>query len=230
MVAYDDAQPRECLMDIPTAEQFLLNQVPLRHRILFPPVLKSAYAAVDAIVKAEPVLQIPSAEDNRGRIVSWAVDHGFKRLIESGAWPVDYRWSYFAKPTGRYLQIRLSHSALSVSQVADPTIQPRDVIFRQNARLNNREPYFALKEFDDTRFVVGLPSFLFIHGHQELAFAHIGVPHPIHRRDYIYRTPNLLTLPHEIPSDLPPVEDTDTEEVMSLKEEIDRWRRDNGVE
>jgi hypothetical protein len=217
-------------MDLVTAEQFLLNQIPIRHRILFPPVLKNAYMAVDAIVKAEPVLQEPSAEDNHGRIVSWAVDRGFRRLIESGTWPVDYRWAYFAKPTGRYLQVRLSHSLLSISQVADPTVQPRDVVFRQNARINNREPYFAIPEFDDTRAVAGLPSFLLVHGHRELAFAQIGVPHPIHRRDYIYKTPNLLNLPHEIPSDLPPVEDTEAEEVMSLKAEIDQWRRDNGYE
>ena len=121
-------------------------------------------------------------------------------------------------------------SILSISQVADPAIQPRDVVFRQNARINNREPYFALPEFDDTRIVSGLPSFLFVHGHQDLSFAYLGVPHPVHHRDYIYRTPNLLDLPHEVPSDLPPVEETDTEEVMSLKAEIDKWRRDNGYE
>lgn len=217
-------------MDYVTAEQFVLNQIPIRHRVLFPPVLKNAYAAAAAIAKAEPVLQEPSAEDNHGRVVSWAVDRGFRLLIESGAWPVDYRWAYFAKPTGRYLQVRLSHSVLSISQVADPTIQPRDVIFRQNARINNSEPYFLLPEFDDTRMVAGLPSFLLLHGYQELGFAHIGVPHPVHRRDYIYRTPNLLNLPHEVTSDLPPVEDTDTEEVMTLKAEIDKWRRDNGYE
>jgi hypothetical protein len=217
-------------MDLGAAEQFLLDQIPIRHRILFPPVLKGAYAAVEDIVKAERVLQEPSAEDNRGRIVSWAVNLGIRRLIESGTWPVDYRWAYFAKPTGRYLQVKLSHSLLSISQIADPAVQPRDVVFRQNARINNREPYFALPEFDDTRAVAGLPSFLLIHGYQELTFAHIGVPHPMHRRDYSYKTPNLLDLPHEIPSGLPPVEDTETEEVMSLKAEIDQWRRDNGYE
>lgn len=217
-------------MDLVTAEQFLLDQIPTRHRVLFAPALKNAYDAARALAKAEPVLQIPSAEDNHGRLISWAVDLAFQRLIESGTWPVDCRWASFAKPTGRYLQIILSHSILSISQVADPTIQPRDVIFRQNARINNREPYFALPEFDDTRIVAGMPSFLLVHGHQELSFAHIGVPHPVHQRDYIYSTPNLLNLPHEVPSDLPPVEDTDTEEVMSLKAEIDKWRRDNGYE
>jgi hypothetical protein len=115
MVALPAAQPKIPPMDLVTAEQFLLNQIPIRHRVLFAPVFKSAYDAVSEIVKAEPVLQVPTAEDNRGRVVSWAVDLGFKRLIESGAWPVDYRWAYFAKPTGRYLQVKLSHSVMSIS-------------------------------------------------------------------------------------------------------------------
>jgi hypothetical protein len=46
---------------------------------------------------------------------------------------------------------------MSISQVAEAKVQPRDVKFRQNARLNN-EPYFSLQEFDDTRAVVGFPS------------------------------------------------------------------------
>ncbi|MBN9562856.1 MAG: hypothetical protein J0H14_19340 [Alphaproteobacteria bacterium] len=121
---------------------------------------------------------------------------------------------------------------MSISQVADPAIQPRDVRFRQNARLNN-QPSFNLKEFDDTRTVAGLPSFLLVHGRIMQAdlqedFAHIGIPHPVHKRNYIYRTPNLMTLPHVEESDVPPVEDTDWEAVLSLKEEIEKWRRDNG--
>jgi len=80
-----------------------------------------------------------------------------------------------------------------------------------------------------------MPSFLLVHGIQieediKEQFAHIGVPHPQHRRHYIYRTPNLMDLVHEVPSDLPPVEETDTDAVMSLKEEIEKWRRDNDLE
>ena len=221
-------------MDIVAAEQFLLDQIPVRYRALFPPALKNAYAAAAALAMAEPILQVPSAEDNHGRLASWAVDFAFQRIIESGRWPVDCRWHPFAKPTGRYLQIKLSHSVLSISQVADPAVQPRDVKFRQNARLNN-QPSFALKDFDDTRAVVGLPSFLLVHGKQvrdvqEYEFAHLGVPHPQHTRHYIYRTPNLMEMIHEVPSEVPPVEDTDTDAVMTLKEEIEKWRRDNGVE
>lgn len=221
-------------MDTVTAERFLLDQVPPRYRALIPPVLKDARAAVALMARSEPILQVPSAEDNHGRLISWAVDLGVEKLIRSGRWPVDCRWRYFAQPTGRYLQIRLSHSVMSISQVADPTVQPRDVRFRQNARLNN-QPSFDLREFDDTRMVAGLPAFLLIHGRiarDEIAeeFAHIGVPHPVHSKDYIYRTPNLMTMPHEIRPDVPPIEDTDTDAIISLKEEIEKWRRDNGYD
>ncbi|MFL1463452.1 hypothetical protein ACI6QG_14700 [Roseococcus sp. DSY-14] len=216
-------------MDVVTAEQFLLDQVPARYRALFPPVLKNAYAAAMTLVRSEPMLQIPSAEDDRGRIVSWAVDKGVLGLIESGRWPVDFRWAPFAKPTGRYLQVRLTHSMLSISQVANPRVQPRNVQFRQNARLHN-QPYFNLQEFEDARRVAGLPTFLLVHGYQNLEFAHFGVPHPLHKRDYIYRTPNLMLLPHEVPEEVPPVEQTDTEAVMTLKADIEKWRRDNGYD
>jgi hypothetical protein len=111
-------------MDYVTAEQFLLNQIPIRHRVLFAPVFKNAYAAAAAIAKAEPILQEPSAEDNHGRLISWAVDGGFRRLIESGAWPVDYRWARFAKPTGRYLQVILSHYRLQAAGGSRPGLRP----------------------------------------------------------------------------------------------------------
>jgi hypothetical protein len=221
-------------MDASTAEQFLLDQVPVRYRALIPPVLKDARAAAAILAKSEPILQTCSAEDNHGRLISWAVDLGIQKLIDSGRWPVEYRWRSFAQPTGRYLQIRFSHSVMSISQVAIPTVQPRDVKFRSNNRLNN-QPSLNLKEFDDTRIVAGLPSFLLIHGRIERAditedFAHIGVPHPVHSQDYIYRTLNIMSMPYEIQPGIAPVENTDTDAVLSLKEEIDKWRRDNGFE
>jgi hypothetical protein len=174
----------------------------------------------------EPILNVPSAVDNRGRIISWATDLAFEKLLQSKQWGFDYRWCDFALPTGRYLEIRLSHSVLSLSQVANPNKQPRNVTFRENGRLNN-EPFFDLDEFRDEREVSGLPHFILIHGHQRLAFAHVGVPHSEFRRDWIYRTPNLLTMPHAVVSDLPPQEKTDFQGAMLLKEEIDRWRKDH---
>jgi hypothetical protein len=96
-------------MDTVSVEPFLLDQVPAIHRALFAPTLKRAYDAAAVVIKNEPIFQTPSAIDNAGRIRSWAVDRAFQTLIDSGQWPADYRWTDFAKPTGRYLEIRLSH-------------------------------------------------------------------------------------------------------------------------
>jgi len=74
-------------MDASTAEQFFLDQVPNRYRALIPPVLKDARAAAATLAKSEPILQVPSAEDNHGRLISWAVDLGIQKLIQSGRWP-----------------------------------------------------------------------------------------------------------------------------------------------
>ncbi|MFO1128453.1 MAG: hypothetical protein U1E66_08520 [Rhodospirillales bacterium] len=216
-------------MDAAISDQFLLDQVPLRYRALIAQAIWDARATAATLAMAEPILQVPSAKDNHGRLISWGVDHGIESLIRSGRWPVACRWCYFAQPTGRYLEIRLAHSVMTISRVPNPTIQPRDVKFRQNARLNN-QPSLPLRDFDDTRSVAGLPSFLLIHGGEtESAFAHIAVPHPI-SRDYIYKTPNLMDMVHDASSDLPPVENTDTDAVVDLKDEIEKWRRKNGHE
>ena len=119
-------------------DDFLKDQFPQRHWPVIPTVLKTAYAAADAVFKDNPILQVASALDNKGRIISFAVDHGLERAVESGAIDCDYRWRPFAKPTGRYLELRFSHSTASVSQVSEAKKQPRNVVFRENARLNNQ--------------------------------------------------------------------------------------------
>jgi hypothetical protein len=215
-------------MDNISAAEFLKDQLPSSARALIAPTLKSAYADAKRVTELEPIFKVPTAVDNRGRIVSWATDLAFERLLQTKQWNFDYRWRDFALPTGRYLEIRLSHSVLSISQVANPAGQPRDVAFRENGRLNN-EPFFDLDEFKDNREVSGLPHFILVHGHQQLTFAHVGVPHSEFRRAWIYRTPNLLTMPHVVVSDLPPQERTDFQATMQLKEEIDRWRKNHDV-
>jgi hypothetical protein len=214
-------------MDTVSAQHFLLDQMPMKNWPLIPTTLKSAYTAAGILIKQEPILQIESAVDNHGRIISWAVDVGFERLVKTGQWPFECRWKPFAQPTGRYLEIRLSHSVMSISQVSNPGKQPRNVIYRENGRLNN-EPFFDLDEFKDEREVHGLPHFLLVHGYKELDYAYLGVPHALHKRDYIYRTQNLLMMPHVVPADAPPVEDTDFDAAMTLKEEIEKWRKDHG--
>ena len=78
--------------------------------------------------------------------------------------------------------------------------------------------------------VSGLPHLLIVHGHQKLNFAHIAVPSSESKSEYVWRSLNLMNLPHEVVSDAPPPEDTDydLDELELLKEDIDKWRRDNG--
>jgi hypothetical protein len=209
------------------AEAFLTDQMPLGLRPVIPATLKTAYAAAAVLIDGEPILTVNSARDNRGRIIQWAVDLGFQRACESGEWPYEHRWRPFAKPTGRYLEIRPSHSVLTISQVADPRQQPRDVRFRANKRLNTQPWLHGLKPKgeDDSS---GIPHIILAHGYQDLNFAHLGIPNANHKLGYICRTANLLLMPHGVRQDGPPPEDTDIDAVMSLKEEIDKWRRDNG--
>lgn len=206
---------------------FLEDQFPRRHWPHVPKILKGAYTAVDTLVADEPILQVESARDNKGRLISWATDLAFQRAIENGQLPFDFRWKEFSKPTGRYLEVRLPHSVLSISKVANPNKQPRNVVFRENARFSN-QPFFDLPEFADEQEITGLPHFLLIHGDKQPDFAHIAMPHPVHMRDFRHRTPNLMHLPHEVEREVPGVEDTDTdfESTELLKEEINKWRRD----
>jgi len=218
----------EFAMETVSAELFVLDQFPRRYWPLIPSMMKTAYAAADDLIKDTPILQVESARWNRGRLISWAVDFGMERLIKSGALPFDYRWQSFAKPTGRYLELQLTHSVLSISQVADPTKQPRNVIFRQNGRLNNM-PYFDLPEFADESRIIGLPHLLIAHGYQILDFVHLGVPHPMHQFGFTYLSPNLVHLPHEQTDERPAAEDTDIdfESLGLLKQDLERWIADN---
>jgi hypothetical protein len=210
------------------AQAFLTDQVPTHLRPVIPATLKLAYAAAARLIDGEPILQIASAVDNRGRIIQWAVDMGFQRACESGEWPFDFRWKPFEKPTGRYLEIRPSHSVLTISQVADPKKQPRDVHFRANKRLHTQGWLRGLPNPGATDEQSGIPHILLAHGYQELNFAQLGIPHESHRQGYICRTANLLLMPHGVRSDTLPPEDTDLEAVLSLKDQIDKWRKDYG--
>lgn len=148
--------------------EFLKDQIPSQVWPIFPTVFRTAYAAAEDLAKSDPILQVESAKDNKGRLISWAVDFGLKRAIDSGLLPFTYAWKSFAKPTGRYLELRLSHSTASVSQVENPKFQPRSVVFRENARL--RSPGL-FPEIDKAEAITGTPHFLIVHGYQELTFA-----------------------------------------------------------
>ncbi|KEP69644.1 hypothetical protein DL1_03145 [Thioclava dalianensis] len=213
---------------MPIEEDFVQDQILRREWSVFPTVLRTAYAAVAELVKDTPMLQVESAEDNRGRLIAWAVDKQLVTAIENGSITCDYRWKPFAKPTGRYLEMRFAHSIATVSQTADPTIQPRNVVFRENARLNNQGS-FDLPEFKAPE-ISGLPHILLIHGHKSLNFAHFGIPASDSKTKFNWRSTNLLDIPHLVEDDRPAPEHTDDilDEMNLLKEQIEKWRRDNG--
>jgi hypothetical protein len=229
-VAYELEQP-DSRMPVEYAEAFLKDQISVAQRAHVAPTLRAAYAAAAALIKDEPILNVTSAEDNRGRIIQWAVDLAFQRLVQSGEWPFDFRWSYFERPTGRYLEIRPTHSVVTISQVADPKQQPRDVLFRANKRLSGQGWLTGLPRPDEQQQAsTGIPHILLLHGYQDLNFAHLGIPRREQQNGYYYRTPNLMLMPHIVAAPEIPMEDTDIEAVLTLKEEIDKWRKDNGEE
>lgn len=209
-------------------ETFVKDQIPVSVWPSFPTILRTAYKAVEEIVANNAMLNVPSAQDNRGRLITWAVDLGIERAIKQGALGCDYRWKPFAKPTGRYLELRFSHSIATVSQVKDPNKQPRNVVFRENAKISNTRSLFeGIKGFEDE--VCGLPHILLVHGHQSLDFSHFGIPSHSSKIKYEWLSDNLMKMPHELPSELPPSEDTDSslDDLELLKEDIARWERDN---
>ncbi len=208
------------------AEAFLRDQIPYSKQALLPGALTTAYKAAREFAKDSEILKVASAKANFGRVIQWSVDLAMERLVKSGQWPYDYRWQSFEKPTGSYLEIRPStYSVLTISQVADPRHQPRNVGFRTNLRLSGQRWLTGL-EPDDSK-VGGTPHIILMHGHQKLDFIHLGIPHELHDMGFYHRTQNLMVMPHAVDSDEVAVEDTDREAVMTLKEEIDRWRKDH---
>lgn len=216
-------------MPIVNPRHFVEDQFPTRLRHLIPTTLKIAYRAAADLVADSPILAMADERRERGRIISWAVDLGFNRLVETGALPFDKSWEWYERPTGRYLALRPSHSVITISQISDPTKQPRNVLFRQSARVSN-EPFLDLPGFESEGDMAGEPHILLTHGHQDLNFSHLCIPDPDHRKGYRFRSENLLHLPHEIVSEGPPTEDTDIDlaALATLKEDIERARRDHG--
>jgi hypothetical protein len=51
------------------AEAFLADQIPLALRSQIPSTMKTAYDAAALLIREEPILNVTSAQDNRGRII-----------------------------------------------------------------------------------------------------------------------------------------------------------------
>lgn len=208
---------------------FLDDQFPVSARQIIPTVLQSAYEAVRETVRTETYMQVETMAQNEGRLMSVAVDFGLERAIKNGSLPFDYSWEKFAKPTGKYLAIRPSHSVVTVSLTKTPNKQPRSVRFREAQKVVNAQ--LDLLDSGDKREVDGLPHIILLHGYWGDGFAHLGIPRADCDYDFSYRTENLFNLPHatvpEGPAPEGPGDDHDFEAIGLLKEDIDRWRRDS---
>lgn len=229
MVAHLYTQPFENTVSMSQAEIFLSDQLPQPIRNSIPTTLRNAYKAADAYINETPFLHVKSAKDNRGRIISWAVDHAFETLVESGQWGnATCQWNQFNSPTGHYLEIVLGHSVLTISQIKNPNRQPRDARFRQNKRFNN-QLCLNFENHKKNLTIDGRPHILLLHGYQSLSFSYLAVPNEDHQLGYVYKTPNLMLQSHQRhDGDVVPAEDTNTEAVMTLKEDINRWEKNSG--
>lgn len=209
-------------------QDFLDDQFPMAARRVVPTILNTAYSTIRKVVKDEPALQVQSAKQDLGRLMSYAVDRGFEIAIENGSLPFDYCWKDYARPTGKYLALQMTHSFATISLAKTPREQPRSVVFRETAKTLNSQLSLFRSSPDEIK-VNGVPHILLLHGFWEPEYAHLGIPKADCNRDFSYRTENLFNLARLVESDGPPPEDTDTqfEDVELLKTEIDKWRRDN---
>lgn len=207
------------------SEAFLQDQIPVTKRAIVPTTLKLAYDAARLVTKDEPIFNVQSARAQRGRVVQWAVDLAFEKLAQTGQFGDDLRWRDYERPTGKYLEILFSHSALTISQVSNPTKQPRDVGFRQTKRMRSQILMDFMKE--DQAELTGRVHILLMHGHGSLNFAHLAIPDPQHSQGFQHKSANLMLMAHAVPQTEAPMENTDIEAVMSLKEEIDKRLRDD---
>lgn len=212
-----------------TAKDYVESEFPIRERIKLPPAFEAAYNAVDKLYRDDPLFEVTSAQFGKGHVVSWAVDLQIERMIKGGQLAYDYRWVPFEKPTGRFLQLRLAASTLSICQLPQATAIPRPADYRSNRILNN-QLWLDLPEFEEEKRVTGLPHLILSHGCQALTFVQVGLLNRYQSQLYwSYRTPNMMKLPRAVTPDIPPAEAPDIEIEVSLrelKEEIIRFVKD----
>ncbi len=206
------------------AQEFVDEEVPASLRHLFPSLLRRAYVVADDIIDRHLQFQTPGGRFQRGDLIMICTAFELEKLVESGDLPFDGRWEDFAKPTGKHYVLRSRRACITTSQVEDPSKKPRNAVHRTNyGEMND------LFLFEEMRVDVAADErrhLLFLHGYQDLNFAHIAYPHPEKNR-HIYRTNNLMWMPHEATSDLPPQEGPPRSPDPEAIENVERYLRDN---
>lgn len=214
------------------AGEFVDEEWPLAHRHLIPSALRRAYAATDEMIEREPRLQTPGGRYQRGDLINLATSYELEKLVKTGKLPFDGEWSFFAKPTGKYYVIITPRSRITTSQVENPQKRPRRAVHRTNyAELNEQSLFDSINDeitqkLEEAKRDQERRLLHILHGYQVLQFAHITYPHPEKNR-HIYRTGNLLGLPHEVSSDLSPQEGPATSPDPEVVESIERRLRDD---
>ncbi|WP_156394111.1 hypothetical protein [Methylobacterium sp. Leaf94] len=183
------------------AQSLIDEEFPIGLRPLVAPALKRAYQAADSLILRTEFLDNPSGRYQRGDLICKAAEHEFRRLIEAGSLPFEPSWDDYASPTGKHLVMRGKRSRITINQVDKPNTKPRRAAFRVNFGESNMADLFpeqnrAIREENEKKHIV------LLHGHRNLTFATLGLPHPT-RAKLIWRTPNLLPKVFEV-ADIPP--------------------------
>lgn len=175
------------------AEQFLSAEIDPALYPLFPAALRRAYANADHVIETHSFLATPGGKFQRGDLIACAAEYEVQRLIETGRLNLDFTWEDYAKPTGKHLVVHTRRGRLTISQVPDVAIPPRQAEFRTIYQVTNAPSLFEYmdKEIEDE---AQKKHILLVHGYKLLSFAHFTLPHRM--KDVpIFQTGNLLNLP-----------------------------------
>ncbi len=178
------------------AQDLIDEEFPSVYRPLIPAALKRAYAAADQAVDQLEFLGTPSGRFQRGDLVVLATEFEFLKLVKEGHLPFDPVWEDYASATGKHLVLRSPGANITINQVDYPHKKPRWAKFRDEMAVPTADYLFpewnAARSEDESRKHV-----LLLHGHGQLRFSNLSVPHPSENR-LVWWTEDLLKLPHEV--------------------------------
>jgi hypothetical protein len=163
---------------------------PVKYQAQLPAALRKAYDAVNQTMTSVDYLGIETGQQLRGHLIGAAVDYQVLQLMLAGLLPDAYHFPPNRRRTAVHLELITADCIVTFSQVLEPTDFPRFAHFRENLRLNNQLT-LPLREFQDAAQNDAKPHVVLTHGHGQLEFICLGLPHS-RERMWSYRK-NLLT-------------------------------------
>jgi hypothetical protein len=207
------------------AEEFAHAEVPPGLHPLIPPALRRAYAAADEMIDRHPQLSTPGGKYQRGDLIAHAADYEFQQLIEAGNLPFEPSWEPYARPTGKHFVMRSRRAHITISQVDDPDLRPRNAVYRNRFAIPN-SPYLFNVMNEEVERDTGRRLIHIVHGYQTLTFAHLTVPHPSANKN-VWCSQNLMKILHVLTSALPPSEGPSESPTPEAIESLERQLRDD---